>query len=58
MPWRKVFRGYFYPLQWILQVENRFRKSPKNLQSIDLLVNNAGLALGLDKSYEADFEIG
>lgn len=56
----KFSEGYFYPLQMDItsreSVDKALESLPKNLQSIDLLVNNAGLALGLDKSYEADFE--
>ncbi|HFZ6307631.1 TPA: SDR family NAD(P)-dependent oxidoreductase, partial [Streptococcus agalactiae] len=55
----KFSEGYFYPLQMDItsreSVDKALESLPKNLQSIDLLVNNAGLALGLDKSYEADF---
>lgn len=55
----KFSEGHFYPLQLDItsreSVDKALESLPKNLQSIDLLVNNAGLALGLDKSYEADF---
>ncbi|HEO0180325.1 TPA: SDR family NAD(P)-dependent oxidoreductase [Streptococcus agalactiae] len=55
----KFSEGHFYPLQMDItsreSVDKALESLPKNLQSIDLLVNNAGLALGLDKSYEADF---
>lgn len=48
-----------YPLQMDVSVSDKIDAALENLpqdwQKIDLLVNNAGLALGLDKAYEADF---
>ncbi|EHI69738.1 SDR family NAD(P)-dependent oxidoreductase [Streptococcus ictaluri] len=37
------------------EIDLALTKIPKEWQSIDLLINNAGLALGLDKAFEADF---
>lgn len=50
----------FYPLQMDVSDKNSVDKAlallPKDWSKISLLVNNAGLALGLDKAYEADFK--
>ena len=49
----------FYPLQMDIsqpeEIDAALASLPENWQVIDLLVNNAGLALGLEKAYEADF---
>ena len=37
-------------------VDKALASLPTSFEPISLLVNNAGLALGLDKAYEADFE--
>lgn len=37
-------------------MESALAAIPAGFQDIDLLVNNAGLALGLDKAYEADLD--
>lgn len=48
-----------YPLQMDVSeqelIDQALASLPEAWQQIDLLVNNAGLALGLDKAYEADF---
>lgn len=48
-----------YPLQMDVSepklIDQALASLPETWQHIDLLVNNAGLALGLDKAYEADF---
>lgn len=48
-----------YPLQMDLsqpqQIKQALATLPEAWQKIDILINNAGLALGLDKAYEADF---
>lgn len=52
-------RESVYPLQMDItnteQVDVALESLPEGWKAIDLLVNNAGLALGLDKAYEADF---
>ena len=51
---------HFLPLQMDMmkteEIDRALADLPENWQNIDLLVNNAGLALGLDKAYEADFK--
>ncbi|TDE75575.1 SDR family oxidoreductase [Streptococcus vicugnae] len=48
-----------YPLQMDVSdtqlIDQALASLPEAWQHIDLLVNNAGLALGLDKAFEADF---
>ena len=50
---------WFYPLQMDVSktesVDLALASLPKEWKAIDVLVNNAGLALGLDKAYEANF---
>lgn len=50
----------FYPLQMDVTdtkaIDDALASLPNQWQDITILVNNAGLALGLDKAYEADFE--
>ncbi|MFC6277671.1 SDR family oxidoreductase [Streptococcus moroccensis] len=50
----------FYPLQMDVsqpeQVDKALASLPVGWQEIDVLVNNAGLALGLDPAFEASFE--
>ncbi|WP_164682954.1 SDR family oxidoreductase [Streptococcus hyointestinalis] len=50
----------FYPLEMDVtdrsSVDRALASLPTSFEPISLLVNNAGLALGLDKAYEADFE--
>ncbi|MCS4487618.1 SDR family NAD(P)-dependent oxidoreductase [Streptococcus sciuri] len=50
----------FYPLKMDVtdraSVDKALETLPFSWQPISLLVNNAGLALGLDKAYEADFD--
>lgn len=50
----------FYPLQMDLLSKEGISKAlsqlPEAFQKIDVLVNNAGLALGLEKANEANFE--
>ncbi|WP_159545253.1 SDR family NAD(P)-dependent oxidoreductase [Streptococcus halichoeri] len=50
----------FYPLAMDVSdtaaIDQALADLPKDWQAIDLLINNAGLALGLDKAYEADFD--
>ncbi|SDB04970.1 NADP-dependent 3-hydroxy acid dehydrogenase YdfG [Streptococcus henryi] len=52
-------RESVYPLQMDItktdQVDAALASLPDEWKAIELLVNNAGLALGLDKAYEADF---
>lgn len=38
------------------QVENLFKTLPENFKEIDILINNAGLAAGLDLAQDADIE--
>lgn len=38
------------------EVESQLEKLPKAWQEIDVLINNAGLALGLDKEYEGSVD--
>lgn len=56
----KRFGEDFYPLEMDVtdrsSVDRALASLPMSFQPISLLVNNAGLALGLDKAYEADFE--
>ena len=48
-----------YPLQMdisqIQAIDEALTSLPQDWREIDILINNAGLALGLDKAYEADF---
>lgn len=37
-------------------IDEALSSLPENWREVDILINNAGLALGLDKAYEADFE--
>lgn len=50
----------FYPLEMDVtdrsSVDKALASLPTSFEPISLLVNNAGLALRLDKAYEADFE--
>ncbi|MEX2783925.1 SDR family oxidoreductase [Streptococcus sp. H49] len=52
--------GCFFPLQMDIsktqEIDQALASLPQDWQTVDLLVNNAGLALGLDKAYEADFK--
>lgn len=49
----------FYPLQMDMQktddILTAVNSLPENWRNIDLLVNNAGLALGLEPAHQADF---
>lgn len=49
----------FYPLQMDVtspeQIDAALASLPENWQAIDALVNNAGLALGLDPAHQANF---
>ncbi|MDF7671253.1 SDR family oxidoreductase [Orbaceae bacterium ESL0721] len=49
----------FLPLQLDITkndaIETILLQLPKNFQPIDILINNAGLALGLDPAYEANY---
>lgn len=49
----------FYPLEMDIRskvaVDEALQSLPDDWQQIDVLINNAGLALGLDKAYQADF---
>ncbi|MFQ1047036.1 SDR family oxidoreductase [Avibacterium paragallinarum] len=50
----------FYPLQMdmnnLTQISTALSQLPEDFQEIDLLVNNAGLALGLEPAHQANFE--
>lgn len=50
----------FYPLQMdmnnLTQISTALSQLPEAFQDIDLLVNNAGLALGLEPAHQANFE--
>ncbi|HBO38031.1 MAG TPA: NADP-dependent 3-hydroxy acid dehydrogenase, partial [Pasteurellaceae bacterium] len=50
----------FYPLQMDVsstqQIDSALAQLPTEWKEIDLLVNNAGLALGLDPAYKANFD--
>ncbi|CDF99927.1 Putative DltE protein [Avibacterium paragallinarum JF4211] len=50
----------FYPLQMdmnnLTQISTAHSQLPEAFQEIDLLVNNAGLALGLEPAHQANFE--
>ncbi|RZN53963.1 SDR family oxidoreductase [Avibacterium paragallinarum] len=50
----------FYPLQMdmnnLTQISTALSQLPEAFQEIDLLVNNAGLALGLEPAHQANFE--
>lgn len=52
-------KDYFYPISVDitnhLELEKALNELPEDWKSIDILINNAGLALGLDKAQEADF---
>ncbi|MGT2784012.1 SDR family oxidoreductase [Streptococcus merionis] len=54
-----VLGEQFFPLQMDVskseQVDQALASLPVEWQQIDALVNNAGLALGLDPAYQADF---
>ncbi|MGT2906492.1 SDR family oxidoreductase [Streptococcus dentiloxodontae] len=49
----------FYPLAMDMvdkdSISQALASLPEKWQTIDILINNAGLALGLDKAYETDF---
>lgn len=49
----------FYPLVMDIsktaEIDRAFAQLPQEWQQIDVLVNNAGLALGLEPAYKADF---
>lgn len=51
--------GNFYPLTLDVTkkdaVDSVLLQLPKDFQPIDVLINNAGLALGLEPAYEADY---
>lgn len=51
--------SHFFPLEMDVSktnsIDEALAKLPKEWQEIDVLINNAGLALGLDKAFEADF---
>ncbi|MCB5025968.1 SDR family oxidoreductase [Streptococcus mutans] len=57
---REALGEHFYPLQLDMTDTSSINKAlanlPKEWSKIELLVNNAGLALGLDKAYEANFK--
>lgn len=50
----------FYPLQMdvskTVEIDTALSQLPTEWQQIDLLVNNAGLALGLEPAHKADFD--
>ncbi|MBR6026280.1 MAG: SDR family oxidoreductase [Neisseriaceae bacterium] len=50
----------FYPLQMDVSdqknIDNAIQSLPEEWQQIELLINNAGLALGLEPAYQANFE--
>ncbi|EJN93872.1 SDR family oxidoreductase [Streptococcus ratti] len=50
----------FYPLQMDMtdtaSIDKALASLPQEWSEIELLINNAGLALGLDKAYEANFK--
>ncbi|MFZ7255799.1 SDR family oxidoreductase [Avibacterium avium] len=50
----------FFPLQMdmnnLSEIDRAFSKLPEAFQQIDLLVNNAGLALGLEPAHQANFD--
>ncbi|TWT12360.1 SDR family oxidoreductase [Streptococcus sp. sy004] len=56
---KKELGESFYPLSLDLtnkaEVGKALAQLPENWSMIDVLINNAGLALGLDKAQEADF---
>lgn len=49
----------FYPLVMDMtdtsSIDQGLSSLPEDWRQVDILINNAGLALGLDKAYEADF---
>lgn len=51
--------GQFYPLTMdmtdLSSIDTALASLPEEWQQVDILINNAGLALGLDKAYEANF---
>ncbi|TCP93443.1 3-hydroxy acid dehydrogenase/malonic semialdehyde reductase [Cricetibacter osteomyelitidis] len=53
------FGNQFYPLQMDVsetdKIDTALASLPPDWQEIDLLVNNAGLALGLEPAYQANF---
>lgn len=57
---REALGEHFYPLQLDMtntaSINKALANLPKEWSKIELLVNNAGLALGLDKAYEANFK--
>jgi NADP-dependent l-serine/l-allo-threonine dehydrogenase ydfg len=54
------YGSQFFPLAFDISdrqaTENAFKTLPTELQAIDLLVNNAGLALGLESADKADLD--
>lgn len=54
------FGERFYPLVMDVtsttSIDQALASLPEAFSRIDILINNAGLALGLDKAYEADFK--
>ncbi|MBS9782964.1 MAG: SDR family oxidoreductase [Pasteurella sp.] len=55
---KETFKDKFIPLNFDIQnlaeIEKALASLPKEFQQIDLLVNNAGLGLGLEPAYKAD----
>ena len=57
--WQKNWASSFTLWKWMFLVRSRFKNAlnslPEHLAEIDCLINNAGLALGLDTADKADF---
>lgn len=56
---KEKFGGQFHPLTMdmtdLSSIDTALASLPEEWQQVDILINNAGLALGLDKAYEANF---
>ncbi len=57
---KEIFKDKFIPLNFdiqnLMEIENALASLPQAFQQIDLLVNNAGLGLGLEPAHEADLD--
>ncbi|MBL4647573.1 MAG: SDR family oxidoreductase [Gammaproteobacteria bacterium] len=57
---RQQYKINVYPITLDIRHANEVKKCikqlPENWQTIDILINNAGLAAGMDKLYEGDIE--
>lgn len=52
----EAFTPLVFDVRSLTELENAFNSLPNTLKNIDLLVNNAGLALGLEPAHQANLE--